>query len=259
MPSPYEPPLPPFVYEVPAVTAPERGKRWLRATIAGIIVAVVVAGLGAPLGWLWATLAPRLAVIKADNGYLYAEATPEQPIAEDGWFAILGAGAGLVLAVLAWYLIRRYRGVAVIVGLTLGSLAGAAIAWWVGYKIGVSQFNAVKDTAAIGAQLNAPLGLRVTDLSKDKPWLPLTTGVAAVQALVAAAVYTGFAGFSASPDLDSQPPAPTYYPYAPPLPPPSDTAWTPQPSPPPTDALPYPPPPTDAPPPALPSPPDRTD
>jgi hypothetical protein len=107
-------------------------------------------------------------------------------------------------------LIRRHRGVAVLVGLTVGSLAAAGLAWWVGYKIGLAQFDHVKTTADIGARLDAPLGLRVTDLDKDKLWPPLPTGVAAVQALVAAAIYTGFAGFSTSPDLGAVRPTPVH-------------------------------------------------
>jgi hypothetical protein len=185
-----------------------------------VAVALSVAGVG--IGWLWAEVAPRLAVIKAEQGFLYADSEPEQAVAGDGWFAIIGAVAGLLFAVLAWYLLRRYRGVAMLVGLTLGSLVGAVLAWWVGYKIGLAQFDQARQTAAIGARLQAPLGLRITGLSKDHPWTPIPSGVAAMQALVAAAVYTVFAGFSSHSDLRGDPRAvyesPSYQP--PPLDPP---------------------------------------
>jgi hypothetical protein len=172
-----------------------------RSMTAALAVAVLVAVAGAGIGWLWAALAPRIAVIKAEQGFLYADSEPEQAVAGDGWFAILGAVAGLLFAVLAWYLLRRYRGPAILVGLTLGSLVGAVLAWWVGYKIGLAQFDQARGVAAIGARLNAPLGLRITDLNKDHLWTPMPSGVAAIQALVAAAVYTIFAGFSAYQDL----------------------------------------------------------
>jgi hypothetical protein len=177
---------------------------------AALAVAVLVAVAGAGIGWLWAELAPRIAVIKAEQGFLYAEPEPEQAVAGDGWFAILGAVAGLLFAVLAWYLLRRYRGPAILVGLTLGSLVGAVLAWWVGYKIGLAQFDQARHAAAIGARLNAPLGLRITDLNKDHLWTPVPSGVAAIQALVAAAVYTIFAGFSAYQDLRGEPLPTTY-------------------------------------------------
>ena len=36
--------------------------------------------------------------------------SPEEYIAADGWFTILGFGFGLVAAVVAWLVLRRYRG-----------------------------------------------------------------------------------------------------------------------------------------------------
>ena len=142
-----------------------------------------------------------MAVIKAEQGFLYADAEPEQAVAGDGWFAVLGAAAGLLFAVLAWSLLRRYRGPVMLIALTLGSLIGGMLAWWVGHKIGLAQFDQARQAAALGARLDAPLGLRITNLSRDHPWAPLITGVAAIQALVAAATYTVLAGFSAHSDL----------------------------------------------------------
>jgi hypothetical protein len=188
----------------------EPSRRLAGSMTAALAVAVLVALAGAGIGWLWAELAPRIAVIKAEQGFLYADSEPEQAVAGDGWFAILGAVAGLLFAVLAWYLLRRYRGPAILVGLTLGSLVGAVLAWWVGYKIGLAQFDQARQVAAMGARLNAPLGLRITDLNKDHLWTPLPSGVAAIQALVAAAVYTIFAGFSAYQDLRGDPLPTTY-------------------------------------------------
>ena len=98
-----------------------------------------------------------------------------------------------------WVLLRRYRGAGMLVALSVGSLAGAALAFWVGHKIGVSQFNAVRSSAPIGAQLSAPVTLHVTDLNFGKSWWP--NGVVAVQALAAAFTYTALAGFSAYDDL----------------------------------------------------------
>jgi Protein of unknown function (DUF2567) len=186
-------------------------RRLAGSITAAVAVGVVVSLAGIGIGVLWAEVAPRVAVIKAEQGFLYADSEPEQAVAGDGWFAILGAVAGLLFAVIAWYLLRRHRGPMILFGLTLGSLAGAVLAWWVGYKIGLAQFDQARQAAAVGARLNAPLGLRITDLSKDHLWTPIPTGVAAVQALVAAAVYTVLAGFSAHSDLRGDP-LPAYQP-----------------------------------------------
>ncbi|HEX6873539.1 MAG TPA: hypothetical protein VF163_20770, partial [Micromonosporaceae bacterium] len=182
----------------PAPWAPPRRRP---PVLAGLVVAVVVAALGGPLGWLWSGLAPRLSVIKAEDGFFYADPEPEQAIAADGWFALLGLALGGLIAVLAWTLLRRHRGVTMILALAIGSLAAAWLAWWVGTRIGMVQFEQARDAAAFGQRVNAPLSLRVTDLSRESPWVPLTTGVAAVQALASAFVYTVLAGFSSHAEL----------------------------------------------------------
>jgi Protein of unknown function (DUF2567) len=167
---------------------------------AAVLVAVVIAGAGLFIGWLWADLAPRVPVIKVDNGFIYAEAEPEQAVAADGWFALLGAGAGLIFAILVWQL-RRFRGVAMVIGLAVGSLLGAYLAWWIGYRIGMSEFATAKAAAKVGDHLSAPLNLRITDLTAAHWWPPKITGVAAVQALIAVITYTVLAGFSAYSNL----------------------------------------------------------
>ena len=98
-------------------------------------------------------------------------------------------------------LLRRYRGVAVLIGLVVGSLVGAWLAWWFGVRLGVAQFEAVRDTAPIGAQIDAPISLRITDLDRHAYWPPKMTGMVAAQPLVAAVTYTMLAGFSVYPGL----------------------------------------------------------
>lgn len=180
--------------------------RQRRALLPALLVGLVVAAFGGLLGVLWEAVAPRLAVIKAEGGFLYAETEPEQPVAADGWFAIIGAVAGVVFALLAWRLLRKYRGVGMLVGLTLGSLAGAVLAWYVGYKIGHAEFLAANSMAAVGDRLDAPLELAMTNLDQRNLWKLFPTGVAAAQALLAAFTYTFLAGFSPHPDLRDEEP-----------------------------------------------------
>jgi hypothetical protein len=176
-----------------------------RVAWVALATTVVVAVLGAPLGWLWTVVAPRVGYIKVDGGFVYADPEPEQAIAGDGWFLIIGVGAGLILAVLAWLLLRRYRGVAILFALTIGSLACAWLAWWLGHKIGLDQFHHAAAGLQVGDRINGPLGLRITNLKPQHGWQPLISGVAAGQALVAALVYTCLAGFSVYEDLRGYP------------------------------------------------------
>ncbi len=170
--------------------------------MAAAITALVVAAAGLGVGVLWVQVAPRIGIIKVvAQGFIYADAEPEEAIAADGVFGLLGAGAGILVALLAWVLLRRYRGVAMLIGLVVGSLVGAWLAWWLGVRLGMAQFEAVRDTAPIGARLEAPLALRLTDLDRDAYWPPKLTGVVAAQALVAVATYTILAGFSIHPGL----------------------------------------------------------
>jgi hypothetical protein len=150
---------------------------------------------------VWQLIAPRVGVIRVAEGFVYADAEPEQAVAADVWFGFLGIGAGVVITLLAWVLLRRYRGVAMLVGLVLGSLAGAWLAWWLGVRLGAAQFDAVRTTAAIGERVNAPLELRLTHLDRSQLWPPKVTGVATAQAFAAAITYTMLAGFSAYPSL----------------------------------------------------------
>ncbi|NUT06447.1 MAG: DUF2567 domain-containing protein, partial [Hamadaea sp.] len=74
-------------------------------------LAVLLAGvLGFPLGLLWQQLAPNVPVLIVEDGAVYNDPQPEQFMSGDGWFAVLGVSFGIVLAVVAWVLVRRLRG-----------------------------------------------------------------------------------------------------------------------------------------------------
>lgn len=173
--------------------------------VVGLAVGICVAALGAVIGWLWAEYAPRVQAIRTEAGFAYADPAPEEAIGAEGWFALLGVGAGVVVAVLAWTLLGRYRGVGVLIGVTLGSLVAGYVAWWVGHTITAAELDALRGVA-VGTEVEPPPSLRITDLDGDAWWRPLVTGVAAAQALMAALVYTMLAAFAAHPDLRREEP-----------------------------------------------------
>jgi hypothetical protein len=186
-------------------TEPPEDPRRKGTLIAAVGSGLVMAAAGLGVGAVWVQVAPRVGVVKVAQGFVYADSEPEQAIGADAWFAFLGLGVGAVLTVLAWLLLRRYRGVAVMIGLVAGSLAAGWLAWWLGIRLGRTEFDALRATAALGTRLDAPLVLRLTDLDRNALWPPIPSGVIAAQALAAAITYTVLSGFSVHPGL--RPPA----------------------------------------------------
>jgi hypothetical protein len=203
-PSPSDPPLPDaYQPDFGSEPAGKRGRR-LSSALVPLLAVVVITALGWPIGWLWSALSPRVAALKIDNGVVYAVPEPEEAVAGDGWFLLIGLGVGIILALVAWLALRRWRGPWMLAALVVGSLAGAWVAWYTGTHVGYDAYLHWRDTGAVGSQWRIPLALRVTDLHKDSPWSVVggnepwlrVNGVLAAQALAAAFVYTCCAGWS---------------------------------------------------------------
>ena len=188
-----------------------------RRRLAGpIVVAVLVAvALGVATGQVWRLVAPRVPIVKLEQGYAYAEGQPEQVVAADGWFGLVGLIAGVLAAVMAWRVLRHRRGVVVLTALVLGSLVGGWLGWWLGVGLETASFEARAAAAPVGATLDAPLSLRATGVDRNHPWpvelsgwqvTPKATGVMVAQALAAAFTYTVLAAFATDPELRPDPP-----------------------------------------------------
>lgn len=162
------------------------------------LVAVAVGTVG---GLLWQAVAPRVEVVKVDRGFVYAQAQPEQPVAADAWFGAIGLVSGLVLAILAWALLRRHRGLPLMVGLVLGSLVGAWLGWRLGVWLDRDAFLSAASAAQVGDHLSAPLSLGMSGLEYNALWPPKLTGIVLAQPLAVAIAYTTLAGFSTDPRL----------------------------------------------------------
>ena len=83
--------------------------------------------VGAVLGVIWWRVAPRVMVEVTADGLALVDPAGKAFIAADGWFAVLGALAGLVcgvIGVLRW----RCDGIGLAVGEAAGGVLGALVA-----------------------------------------------------------------------------------------------------------------------------------
>ncbi|GAB7037838.1 hypothetical protein JCM9533A_16880 [Catenuloplanes niger JCM 9533] len=176
-----------------------------REIVASVVAALVVAALGIPLGLLWAVLAPDVPVVQGENGPLLTSAQPEQFVAADGWFTFLGIAFGILITVAAWFVLRRYRGAIVLAAVTLGTIGAALLASWAGSKIGLSEYERLKATAAIGERFTKPAELRAGEVHLFLGFLPGIRGDLLAGPLAAAATYTLLAGWSPWPSLRPEP------------------------------------------------------
>ncbi|SDT63422.1 hypothetical protein SAMN04489716_5040 [Actinoplanes derwentensis] len=164
---------------------------WRRSLSVGLGVAAVISVLGVLFGLLWAWLAPGVPVVDAGtSGTLVTDPSPEQYIAADGWFTLLGLGFGLIVTIGSWLLLRRDRGPFLLLGVVGGTLlAGRWVAPMAGEYLGRDAYDQWRATAVQGSTYLAPPELQAL-------------GPKLVPAFVAAIVLTLLAGWSNDPDLD---------------------------------------------------------
>jgi hypothetical protein len=175
---------------------------WKRTAVVTVVSAAAVLVLGGPLGLLWAWIAPSVPVIATGQNIVVNDPSPEEYIAADGWYTLLGLGFGLLVAAVAWLVLRRDRGPFLLLGVVAGALgAGYLVAPWIGEMIGKSAYEQWQDSAARGATYLAPPEVH-------------STGPMLVPAFAAAIVLTLLAGWSNDPDLEQLGARPGYGPNA---------------------------------------------
>jgi hypothetical protein len=192
------PPEPESQSEVMAEPPP---RRHLVEVLVSLAVGVVVVGLGAPLGWLWHVTAPRVELVQTDYGVYPVQPEPEGYIADDGWFLGFTVLAGIIVAVVAWFVFRRYRGWIMLLAITAGSIGGAVVAGQIGGHIGLTAYLNLAQHAPSGTHIFRPPRLRSGSWGLWWGFVPKFEGIVLAQGLIAAALYTAFAGFSYSPTL----------------------------------------------------------
>ncbi len=98
---------------------------------AGLLTVAVTVLVAAPVGLLWAALAPRVTVEITGDDVQVVDTYSDGFIAVDAWFFAAVVVAGLVGGVVAWWL-GAAHGPGVVLGLAVGGLAAAWIAAEVG-------------------------------------------------------------------------------------------------------------------------------
>ncbi|SCL37422.1 Protein of unknown function [Micromonospora rhizosphaerae] len=184
-------------------TGPADDRR--RAVGVTLGVAFLLTVLGAPLGLLWAAVAPDTPAVKTAEGVIYAQPQPEEPIAADGWFALLGLGFGVLAAIAVWFLLRRRRGPVGLLGGTVGGLGAALVAWQLGRRIGLSAYQRLVETAPDGRAFTKPADLRAGGVDWLLGVLPVPHGNLLLPAFGVAVTYTLLAGWSRWPSLRPEP------------------------------------------------------
>lgn len=189
-------------YYAPDVPPPPPSKAG-RELLSALVVAVAVAMCGAVLGLVWYVLAPPLPLRKVEGGLAFTGQQPEQLAAQDGWFAILGFGFGILAAVAAWVLVRRYRGPLQLVALLLGALGAGYLAFRVGIQIDQDQYRQTVASAPLGAMIERPIELSSgsTKACLRARCLSTPGGPILVPAFGAMIAYAVLAGWSRWPSL----------------------------------------------------------
>ncbi len=116
---------------------------------AGLLTVAITVLTGAPVGLLWAALAPRVRVEVSGEDVQVLDTYTDGFIAVDGWFFAAVVVAGLVGGLLASRL-GAAHGPAVVLGLVAGGLAAAWIAARVGGEVDRATVEQLVDSGVEG-------------------------------------------------------------------------------------------------------------
>lgn len=142
------------------------GRREFRADLrAALQLAFGLAVAGIPAGLAWWALAPRADFrITEDGPAVIGSPSSELLVADDAVFVLVLAVVGLLAGLAAW-LLRRHRGVVLVVALAVGATASGAVAWLVGDLLGggpsKEELATVGGVVTTGLHLNATAALAV--------------------------------------------------------------------------------------------------
>lgn len=176
-----------------------------REVLSALAVTASVAATGLLLGLVWYLVAPAWPFLRVEGGVVPVEPSPEQPVAADGWFTILGLAVGVIAAALVWIVANRTRGPLQMIGLTLGALAAGYVAWQFAIAVTEEDFAQRARQAQVGEVVNRAPELTATNspvcLPKVDGCFSVRSGELWVPALGAVVGYSLMAGWSRWPSL----------------------------------------------------------
>ena len=127
------------------------------AALTSVVLAGVLLLAGVVAGLLWWALAPRATFEVTEEGPVaVGRPSAELLFADDGVYTLVLAGLGLVAGLVAWRL-RRRRGVATVLALTVGTVLASLAAWELGELLGAGPSPAA--LADVGTRVITPLQL----------------------------------------------------------------------------------------------------
>ncbi|CAA9332228.1 MAG: hypothetical protein AVDCRST_MAG07-1792 [uncultured Frankineae bacterium] len=158
----------------PLSSAPLRtSPSWWKDVWAGMLTVAVTVLVGAPVGLMWAALAPPVTVRIASGDVELIGSPGDLFIAVDGYYLAAVLVAGAVGGVLSWWWASAH-GPAVVLGLTVGGLAAAWVAMVVGNLVGNGTAAELVAAGASGPQQVA-VRLRATSALLGWPIAALLT------------------------------------------------------------------------------------
>jgi hypothetical protein len=177
-----------------------RGRVVAGQMVTALVLVVVLTVLGGVGGVIWHLIAPRTELIFSDGVVNFVGPAPAQPVAADGWFAVIALVAGIVTGSLTQaFLHHRMPGA--VVGLAVGATVASLAMWRVGHWFGAAAYASAVHTATNGEHLFAPLNVRATGVLLLWP-------LAATLTIFIAAVTESFQNRSSRTRAETAPPAP---------------------------------------------------
>jgi hypothetical protein len=144
---------------VQAPGQPDRAESVAGDVRSALVTALSLAVLGVPVAAIWYALAPRVLYRVSDGAGVPADFGTQGFIADDGWFFLLTAVAGVLTGVAAWAIGRRHA-VGVAIGLGVGGIAAAIVTWKLGTSFGSGAYHTALDANGAGATtVRGPLTL----------------------------------------------------------------------------------------------------
>jgi hypothetical protein len=175
---------------------------WRRTVLVALATAVVIAALGFPLARLWYAVSPKLTIQASGGAFYYTDIYGSQWAAWESLYVVISAATGILVAILSWVLLRRFRGPLMAVALALGCGLSGWIIWRSGRAIGrakvIEEIKHPKD----GAVITTPIDLRIQRNGLWHGFLPWIGGNLTYMAIAALITYCLIAGFSLRGDLN---------------------------------------------------------